>query len=310
MKKVSFRNSDMAWDISALILTPPNFDEAKQYPTVISVHPFGSCKEQTSSATYGKALAEAGYVVIAFDASFQGESGGEPRFVEDPTQRVEDVSRVIDYAVTLPYVDAEKIAGIGVCGGGGYVLNAALTEKRIKAVVGITPVNIGRLFREGFSMYNPIGALEGMAAQRTAEARGGERLVNELLPASLAEAKDNGMTERDVYEATEYYKTPRGQQPGGATRMLFSHAQKTLAWDAFSFVETLMTQPVMAVIGQKVGAFGAYRDGMEIYGRAVASKDRQLVELEDWSHYDLYDKSEPVGLAMAQIVPFFKEHVG
>ncbi|AFS38233.1 alpha/beta hydrolase [Alteromonas macleodii] len=310
MKKVSFRNSDMAWDISTLILTPPNFDEAKQYPTVISVHPFGSCKEQTSSATYGKALAEAGYVVIAFDASFQGESGGEPRFVEDPTQRVEDVSRVIDYAVTLPYVDAEKIAGIGVCGGGGYVLNAALTEKRIKAVVGITPVNIGRLFREGFSMYNPIGALEGMAAQRTAEARGGERLVNELLPASLAEAKDNGMTERDVYEATEYYKTPRGQQPGGATRMLFSHAQKTLAWDAFSFAETLMTQPVMAVIGQKVGAFGAYRDGMEIYGRAVASKDRQLVELEDWSHYDLYDKSEPVGLAMAQIVPFFKEHVG
>jgi len=310
MKKVSFRNSDMAWDISALILTPPDFDEAKQYPTVISVHPFGSCKEQTSSATYGKALAEAGYVVIAFDASFQGESGGEPRFVEDPTQRVEDVSRVIDYAVTLPYVDAEKIAGIGVCGGGGYVLNAALTEKRIKAVVGITPVNIGRLFREGFSMYNPIGALEGMAAQRTAEARGGERLVNELLPESLVEAKDNGMTERDVYEATEYYKTPRGQQPGGATRMLFSHAQKTLAWDAFSFAETLMTQPVMAVIGQKVGAFGAYRDGMEIYGRAVASKDRQLVELEDWSHYDLYDKSEPVGLAMAQIVPFFKEHVG
>nr|WP_283632167.1 alpha/beta hydrolase [Alteromonas macleodii] len=310
MKKVSFRNSDMAWDISAVILTPPDFDEAKQYPTVISVHPFGSCKEQTSSATYGKALAEAGYVVIAFDASFQGESGGEPRFVEDPTQRVEDVSRVIDYAVTLPYVDAEKIAGIGVCGGGGYVLNAALTEKRIKAVVGITPVNIGRLFREGFSMYNPIGALEGMAAQRTAEARGGERLVNELLPASLAEAKDNGMTERDVYEATEYYKTPRGQQPGGATRMLFSHAQKTLAWDAFSFAETLMTQPVMAVIGQKVGAFGAYRDGMEIYGRAAASKDRQLVELEDWSHYDLYDKSEPVGLAIAQIVPFFKEHVG
>ena len=310
MKKVSFRNSDMAWDISAVILTPPDFDEAKQYPTVISVHPFGSCKEQTSSATYGKALAEAGYVVIAFDASFQGESGGEPRFVEDPTQRVEDVSRVIDYAVTLPYVDAEKIAGIGVCGGGGYVLNAALTEKRIKAVVGITPVNIGRLFREGFSMYNPIGALEGMAAQRTAEARGGERLVNELLPTSLAEARDNGMTERDVYEATEYYKTPRGQQPGGATRMLFSHAQKTLAWDAFSFVETLMTQPVMAVIGQKVGAFGAYRDGMEIYGRAAASKDRQLVELEDWSHYDLYDKSEPVGLAIAQIVPFFKEHVG
>lgn len=310
MKKVNFRNADMSWDMSALILIPTNFVESQKYPTIISVHPFGSCKEQTSSATYGKALAEAGYVVIAYDASFQGESGGMPRYVEDPTQRVEDVSRVIDYAVTLPYVDADRIGGIGICGGGGYIISAALTEKRIKAVVGITPVNIGRLFREGFSQYNPIGALEAMAAQRTAEAQGAQLMVNELLPPSLEFAKENGLTERDVYEATDYYKTPRGQQPGGATRMLFSHAQKTLSWDAFSFAETLMTQPVMAVVGQKVGAFGAYSDGREIYGRSVASKDRQLVELADWSHYDLYDKKEPVGLAMERILPFFKGYLG
>ncbi|MCG8611077.1 MAG: alpha/beta hydrolase [Pseudomonadales bacterium] len=309
MKKVNFRNKDMAWDISALILYPPGFNEASQYPTIVSVHPFGSCKEQTSSATYGKALAEAGFVVIAYDASFQGESGGEPRYVEDPSQRVEDISRVIDYAVTLPYVDADRIAGIGICGGGGYIFSAALTEKRLKAVVGITPVNLGRLFREGFSQYNPVAALEAMAAQRTIEARGGEMQVNELLPATPQVATENGLTERDVFEATDYYKTPRGQQPGGATRMLFSHAQKTLSWDAFAYAETLMTQPVMAVVGQKVGAFGAYRDGQEIYGRSVASKDRQLVELEEWSHYDLYDKAQPVSAAMEQIVPFFNNHL-
>ena len=91
--------------------------------------------------------------------------------------------------------------------------------------------------------------------------------------------------------------------------MLFSHAQKTLGWDAFGFAETLMTQPMMVVIGQKVGAFGAYRDGSEIYGRSVSSRDRQLVELTDWSHYDLYDKPEPVGLAMERIVPFFRSHL-
>lgn len=68
----------MAWDIAALILTPPGFDAGKQYPTIISVHPFGSCKEQTSSAVYGKRLAEEGFVVIAYDASYQGESGGAP----------------------------------------------------------------------------------------------------------------------------------------------------------------------------------------------------------------------------------------
>lgn len=309
IKKVSFRNADMAWDMAALILLPDGFDAAKRYPTMVSVHPFGSCKEQTSSAVYGKALAALGYVVIAFDASFQGESGGMPRYVEDPTQRVEDISRVIDYAVTLPYVDENRIGGLGICGGGGYILNSALTEKRLKAVVGITPVNVGRLFREGFSLYNPIGALEAMATQRTAEARGAELQVNELLPPSLEFAKENGLTDRDVFEATEYYKTPRGQSEGGATRMVFSHAQKTLSWDAFAFVETLMTQPMMAVVGQKVGAFGAFRDGQEIYGRAVASKDRQLVDLENWSHYELYDHPEAVGLAMECVAPFLAKYL-
>ncbi|HEW9973252.1 TPA: alpha/beta hydrolase [Shewanella algae] len=309
IKKVSFRNTDMAWDMAAFILLPDGFDAAKRYPTMVSVHPFGSCKEQTSSAVYGKALAELGYVVIAFDASFQGESGGMPRYVEDPTQRVEDISRVIDYAVTLPYVDETRIGGLGICGGGGYILNSALTEKRLKAVVGITPVNVGRLFREGFSLYNPIGTLEAMATQRTAEARGAELQVNELLPPSLEFAKENGLTDRDVFEATEYYKTPRGQSEGGATRMVFSHAQKTLSWDAFAFAETLMTQPMMAVVGQKVGAFGAFRDGQEIYGRAVASKDRQLVDLENWSHYELYDHPKAVGLAMERVAPFLAKYL-
>lgn len=300
----------MAWDMAALILLPPSFDPSKKYPAIVAVHPFGSCKEQTSSSVYGKRLAEQGYVVIAFDASYQGESGGTPRWIEDPTQRVEDVSHVIDYAVTLPYVDEERIGGIGICGGGGYILNATMTEKRIKAVVGITPVNIGRLFREGFSQYNPLGALQAMAAQRTVEARGGALQVSELLPSSPEAARTNGLTERDVFEATDYYKTPRGQTPGGATRMLFSHAQNTLGWDAFAFAELLMTQPMMVVLGQKVGAFGAYRDGQEIYGRSTASKDRQIVELQDWSHYDLYDKDAPVDLAMKRIVPFLKQHVG
>ncbi|TPK99163.1 alpha/beta hydrolase [Mesorhizobium sp. B2-4-12] len=309
MKSVQVQNPDMAWHIAANILFPPGFDESKKYPTIISVHPFGSCKEQTSGNVYGKALAEQGFVVIAYDASFQGESGGSPRWIEDPTQRVEDVSRVIDYAVTLPYVDENRIGVLGVCGGGGYAVNATLTEKRIKAVVSITGVNIGRLFREGFSQYDPLGALEAMAAQRTKEVRGGELQVNELLPASPEQATKNGLTERDVFEATDYYKTPRGQKPGGATRMLFSHAQKALAWDAFAFAETLLTQPVMVVVGQKVGAFGAYGDGMEIYGRATGSKDRQLVSLEDWSHYDLYDKPEPVGMALEKLIPFFKKHL-
>ena len=308
-QKVTFQNHNMNWPMAALVLYPDNFDENLMYPVVISVHPFGSCKEQTSSAIYGKALAQAGYVVIAFDASFQGESGGMPRFKEDPSQRVEDISHAIDYAVTLPYVDSNRIAGLGVCGGGAYIINAALTEKRLKAVVGITPVNLGRLFREGFSEYNPLGVLDAMAEQRTKEARGEALQVNELLPPSPEVATELGLTERDVFEATDYYKTSRGQTEGGATKMVFSNAQRILSWDAFAFTETLLTQPVMTVIGKNIGAFSAYRDGQEVYGNATASKDRQLVELEDISHYDLYDKDEPVSLAMARILPFLEKHV-
>ena len=91
--------------------------------------------------------------------------------------------------------------------------------------------------------------------------------------------------------------------------LMFSNAQRILSWDAFAFTETLLTQPVMTVIGKNIGAFGAYRDGQEVYGNATASKDRQLVELEDISHYDLYDKDEPVSLAMARILPFPEKHV-
>ena len=80
MERTTFRNADMAWEIAVLILFPPDFDASRQYPTIVSVHPFGSCKEQTSSAVYGAALAEQGFVVIAYDASYQGDSGGSPRW--------------------------------------------------------------------------------------------------------------------------------------------------------------------------------------------------------------------------------------
>ncbi|MBL8322800.1 MAG: alpha/beta hydrolase, partial [Acinetobacter sp.] len=113
------------WEIAADLYFPDDFDESKKYPAIISAHPIGSCKEQTSGNVYGAALAKAGFLVIAFDASFQGESGGEPRYIEDPALRVEDFSLVADYLVTLDYIDENRIGVLGICGGGGYSINAA-----------------------------------------------------------------------------------------------------------------------------------------------------------------------------------------
>jgi fermentation-respiration switch protein FrsA (DUF1100 family) len=219
------------WDIAADIYFPPGFDESKQYPAIISAHPIGSCKEQTSGNVYGTALADAGYVVIAFDASFQGASGGEPRFTEDPTQRVQDFSFVVDHLVTLPYVDADRIGVLGICGGGGYSISAAKTERRIKVVGSVVGVNFGHLLHEAFSGYEPIATLEAIAGQRTAEVRGAEPNVENLLPPTVDAAAGTGL---DVVEATDYYKTPRGEKPNGATRSLISRRAAGYGWDAFT----------------------------------------------------------------------------
>src|SRR5262249_22112765 len=118
-----------------------------------------------------------------------------------------------------------------------------------------------------------------------------------------------GITDIDVLEATDYYRTPRGQKPNGLNRSLYSHSGAAVGWDAFHLAEVLLTQPLMVVIGDKPGGFGAYRDGLEIIRRAKSEK-KELVIAEGWSHYDLYDKPEPVALALEKLIPFYKENLG
>jgi uncharacterized protein len=241
-------------------------------------------------------------------AASRGGSGGEPRFIEDPTLAVEDFRHVADYLVTLPYVDEDRIGVLGICGGGGYAINAAMTERRIRAVGTVTGANYGRLMRGGFANLDPVSLLESISKQRTAEARGAEWRVDDLLPASVEAGKKADIQDIDVLEATDYYRTPRGQKPHGLNRSLLSHQAAAAGWDAFHLAEVLLTQPLCIVVGDKVGGFGAYRDGSEIIERA-ASKEKELVVVEGWSHYDLYDKPEPVAKALARLVPFFKQHL-
>ncbi|HDX8589585.1 TPA: alpha/beta hydrolase [Aeromonas dhakensis] len=296
---------NLGWQTAADLYLPPDFDEQKRYPAIVSTHPIGSCKEQTAGNVYAKGLAAAGFVVLVHDASFQGASGGEPRFIEDPAIRVSDIRFAVDYLQSLSYVDSDRIGAIGVCGGGAYTIHAGITDHRLKALVSITGVNYGRLIREGFAQFKPLELAQGIARMRTAQAQGDATEPADLLPASVAAATAAGITDIDVLEATEYYKTARGQQPHGATRQLMSFTGAAMGWDAFLHAEVLLTQPLMVVIGDKAGGFGAYRDGWEIYGRA-ASTDKHIVVAEGWSHYDLYDKAEPVAIAMASVVPFFQ----
>ena len=286
------------------ILNVPENAETKKNPALVCVHPGSSCKEQTAGI-YAEKMAENGYVTIVFDASCQGESEGEPRFAENPAQRVEDIRCAVDYLTTLDFVDENRIGVLGVCAGGGYAVNAAMTERRIKAVGTVVGANIGRVQRQS---GDPIQALEAVAAQRTIEARGGESMITNWIPHNHEEREAAGINDIDIVEAVDYYTTPRGQQPGSPNKLKFTSLDAVLGFDAFHLIDVLLTQPLQIIVGDKQGAFGSYKDGHELYERA-ASQKKDLMVLEGVSHYDLYDRPEPVAKAVEKLTAFYNENL-
>lgn len=171
--------------LAADLHLPAGFDQNKQYPTIVVAHPGGGVKEQ-ASGLYARKLAEQGFLAIAFDASFQGESTGMPRQLENPYIRTEDISAVIDYLTTLPHVDANRIGAMGICAGAGYTANAAINDRRIKAVGTVSAVNIGQMFRNGWeNTVKDAGALpyiEHGSQARTQDAQGKELATLPLAP--------------------------------------------------------------------------------------------------------------------------------
>ena len=307
-RSVCFKNR--SWDVAATLRLPTGFDAGKKYPAVICAHPISSCKEQTSGGIYGEGLTQAGFITLAFDASTQGASGGEPRFSEDPGTRIEDFRCAVDFLVTQPFVDEARIGVLGVCGGGAYAANVAMTEKRIKAVGTVVATNYGRLLRDGdFSVDAALRTLETVGQQRTAEARGAAPKIVGYIPFSSQEERTKaGVHDIDLIEAIDYYLTPRGQQVGSPNKLRFISIAPALGWDAFHLAEQLLTQPLHVVFGSVPGGFGSYSDGFELYRRARSSQ-KTIQIVEGATHYDLYDKPEATTKALAQLIPFYQKHL-
>ena len=164
--------------IAANVYTPADYDPAKKYPAVTVAHPNGGVKEQVAGL-FAQRLAELGYITVAADAAFQGGSGGEPRHTDIPFFRTEDVHGMVDLLTIYPGVDVNRIGMLGICGGGGYTLNAAKSEKRVKAVATLSMFNTGRVRREGY-MSTQIKDIQERLAN-SAKARGQYVSGEELL---------------------------------------------------------------------------------------------------------------------------------
>ena len=300
-KPVTFKNGQI--DMAGVLFTPAEMEQGKAYPSIVVVHPGGGAKEQTASL-YAYRLAQQGYVALAYDASHQGESGGEPRLLEDPTARVEDVRSAVDYFTTLPFIDRERIAALGICAGGGYAINATMTDHRIKAVVGVSTFNYGDGLRKGWRGTGTAeelrATLQNVAQQRTAEANGAQPAMLPYVPESV-----EGVTEPDMVEASEYYRLAnRWKLESSPNRFLASSIDKLIAFDAFTGIDTLLTQPLLLIAGSDAGSKW---HSERAFAEATSASEKELFIVPGGTHMSLYDRD--VGKAMPKLLEFYGEHL-
>lgn len=303
-RKISFQNSNNPTiTMSAVINVPEGFDETGSYPAIIVSHPGGGVKEQTAG-TYAAELAKAGFVTIAYDASYQGESGGAPRQLENPHVRTEDVSAVVDYLTTLPYVDNGRIGAMGICAGAGYSANAALQDHRIKALGTVSAVNIGAMFRNGWENTvkdaDALPLIEAGSNVRTADAASAEKARMPLAP-----EKESDAPNEELRQAWEYYHTPRAACPTAPGFATARSLNQIITYDAYHKAEAFLTQPILAVAGSVAGSKWMSDD---LLARA-ASTDKAMYVVEGANHMALYDGKPYVAEAVSVLAPFFQSRL-
>lgn len=300
-QKVSIKNGNgQGITLSAIINFPEGFDKTKKHVAIVVSHPGGGVKEQ-ASGLYARKLAEQGFLTIAYDASYQGESTGEPRQLENPYIRTEDVSAVIDYLTTLPYIDTERIGAMGICAGAGYTANAAINDHRIKAVGMVSAVNIGSMFRNGWE--NNVKDADAMpylmagATARTNDAKEG------LQTMPLAPMKEEDAPNEELREAWEYYHTDRCQYPTAPGWATLRSLTQIITYDAYNKAGAFFTQPLLAIVGSVAGSAWMSDDLLKV----AATTDKRKYIIEGANHMSLYDRENYVNEAIAQLAPFFSE---
>jgi uncharacterized protein len=287
-------------EIAANVYTPADYTPDGKFPAVTVAHPNGGTKEQTAGR-YAQLLAARGYVTIAADASYQGHSAGEPRSVDKPQYRTEDIHGMADFITGYPGVDAGRVGALGICGGGGYTLKAAQSDKRFRAVATISMFNSGQVRREGLqgSLRDSIQArLEQATAARAQEKAGGEILY----------AGDAGLSDEqiaalpfDLYRQGYVYYWKTHACPGSTFRYTMSSLLDLMSFDVTDQLE-LIDKPLLMIAGSEADT--RYMTE-EAFPKATGTDDKELFILDGARHIETYWVDEYVNAAIDKLTAFY-----
>ena len=290
--------------IAADMYLPKDLDTSKKYAAILVGTPYGGVKEQ-GAGIYAQTMAERGFVAMAFDESYNGESSGEPRHLSSPDIFVEDFSAGVDFLGTRPFVDRNRIGVIGICGSGGFSLTAAQVDHRIKAVVTVSMYDMSRVIRKGWkdSMTDEQRnqTLDALSEQRWKDAENGHPLLPEGFPVETATSIPEGM-DTISSEFWEYYAMERGHHPRSHGPFTMTSNMAFMNFPLMNYIKSISPRPILFIIGENAHSRYFTADAYE-----MAAEPKELVIVPGARHIDLYDRVDMI--PFDKLASFFSEHL-
>jgi len=287
-------------DISANVYTPANFNPNSKYPAVVVAHPNGGVKEQVAGL-YAQRLAEQGYITISADAAYQGASGGLPRHVDKPANRIEDIRGMADFITQYAGVDADHLGLFGICGGGGYVLKTAQTDKRFKAVATLSMFNSGLVRRNGY-MDSQVSTIQERLKQAS-DARAKEAAGGEIIYTGNTQLTDEQIAKLpfDLYREGYIYYGKTHAHPNSTFKYTMSSLLDLMNFDAAENMD-LINQPLLMMAGSNADSLYMTQSAFE---KAIDAKNKELFLIDGATHIETYWKLQYVNQAMGKLTQFF-----
>ena len=286
--------------------TPANYSPSQKYPAIVIAHPNGGVKEQVAGL-YAQRLAEQGYITITADAAYQGGSGGTPRYVDKPANRIEDIYGMADFIAQFKGVDTARLGLLGICGGGGYSLKAAQADKRFKAVATVSMFNSGVVRRNGF-MNSQVATIQQRLQQasdaRALEAAGGAILYANNSTSPLTEEQIARLPFELYREGALYYGKTHAH-PNASSRYTLSSLMDLMTFDATSNME-LINQPLLMIAGSKADTYYMTDDA---FTKATHAKSKELLLINGATHIQTYWVPEYVSQAVNKLAGFYQSNL-